>query len=485
MKPDLFRPSTWPITVQVPLLVATLMIVVGGIVTDRVLARLVDTQERNLAALTGAYLDGLSSSILPHVLREDVWEIFDALDRARVLYQGLDASDTVVTDARGTTLAASDPHAFPTHALLPEAFGERFGSPDEVVIDENERKARVQRLLMHQNRAVGVIYAVIDVAALLAERQRALVTLLATNGALTLGFAAIGYLLVRRFVGPIHAIVEHMTAVQAGSAAPISREDFGPRYGELGRLFERYNAMVRAVSEREALTTRLAKEEGMASLGRLASGMAHEINNPLGGLFNALDTLKRHGANEAVRRSSISLLERGLSGIRDVVRSTLMIYRADASDRPLHPSDLDDLRLLIRLETDRKRLAVTWDNELAEEVPVPGPAVRQAALNLLLNACAATPEGGSVGLRACRCEGGVELTVEDGGPGLPADVRAYLQRPGAGDAPIRDATGLGLWMVRRLADTTGADVEVGESHFGGSRVRLRLAPAQRGLRHVA
>ena len=74
---------------------------------------------------------------------------------------------------------------------------------------------------------------------------------------------------------------------------------------------------------------RLAEEKRLGSLGRLASAVAHEINNPLGGLFNALATLRSHGHLSSVRDGSLGLLERGLIGIRDVVRTTLTIYRTD------------------------------------------------------------------------------------------------------------------------------------------------------------
>ena len=58
--------------------------------------------------------------------------------------------------------------------------------------------------------------------------------------------------------------------------------------------------MARALNEREALTARLAAQEKLAVLGKLASVMAHEVNNPLGGIFNALDTLRRHGEDPSV-----------------------------------------------------------------------------------------------------------------------------------------------------------------------------------------
>ena len=84
MRPAL-RPTRWPLTAKVPLLVVALMIGVAVVIGKVVLDRLASDQESNLRLLTNAYLDGLSTAVLPHVARRDVWETFDTLDRAPTL----------------------------------------------------------------------------------------------------------------------------------------------------------------------------------------------------------------------------------------------------------------------------------------------------------------------------------------------------------------------------------------------------------------
>src|SRR5918995_6522605 len=214
--------------------------------------------------------------------------------------------------------------------------------------------------------------------------------------------------------------------------------------GEFRPLFGAFNGMVEAVREREGLARQLAGEERLASLGRLASGMAHEINNPLGGILNAVDTLKQHGARPEVRSRTLNLIERGLKGIRDVVRTTLVTYRTDhGTPRSLQPEDVEDLKLLIGPEVRRKNLTVNWSNGHYGELPVPASVVRQILLNLLLNASSATPAGGAISLTA-----GVEASsfvarVSDEGPGLGKDQERFLE--GAEELPpSAGGAGLGL-----------------------------------------
>ena len=128
--------------------------------------------------------------------------------------------------------------------------------------------------------------------------------------------------------------------------------------------------------------------------------MAHEINNPLGGILNAIDTLKQHGERPEVRSRTLDLIERGLKGIRDVVRTALVTYRADTDRRDLTGTDLDDLKLLVDAGDPPQGIDVGLANAADGDLASRASIVRQIVLNLLLNACSATPAGGTIAFAA-------------------------------------------------------------------------------------
>ena len=474
---------SWPITVKVPVAVASLMLLVGLVLSERVLSRLGDTQERHLVELSQSYLDGLSSAIIPSILREDNWEIFDAITRMQAINKSLHPIATIVTNAEGAVIAASNPKQ---HAVGSIINPKRAGSETLASFSFNAGadSASAVRVLSYPGRVAGIIYATFDTRHLAAERRDVVVALVLTNGALTILLAAAGWFLVARMMHPVRILSEHLGVAQETLAVPIPEGVVAQTRGEFGRLFRGYNALVRSMKEREELGKRLAEEKRLGSLGRLASALAHEINNPLGGLFNALSTLKSHGHLQSVRDVSLGLLERGLIGIRDVVRTTLTIYRADVAPRDLSPADIDDLGLLIGPEARRKSVEIVIDNALAGAVRLPSTPIRQAVLNLILNAVAAAPAGSEVCVSANATNERLAIAVVDRGSGLPSLAAEVLTGRSAAP-PSLEGGGLGLWTISRLVADVGGYIAVQYPASGGTSVTLTIPIAQMEMSNVA
>jgi signal transduction histidine kinase len=466
------------VSYRLPVIVALLMVVISAAISERVLERLSRTQESFLNGLAETYLDGLSSAVVPAVLREDVWEVFDALDRSSSSYKALAPIETVVTGADGKVLAATDPNRIATFSKLPQSYLNRYG-PGVVTIDESKLTGSARRELVYQGQSIGMIHATFDVSHLFAERREILVTLLVTNGVLAILFSLGGFLLVRQMIGPMRVLEDHMRLAAHGAAEPIATSQIPKGDPEVASLFDGYNALVHAERERANFAMQLAEEEKLSSLGRLASGMAHEINNPLGGLFNALDTLKKHGETPGVRETSVSLIERGLAGIRDVVEAALATYRPERSQRPTTAADFEDVRLLLKPELRRKRQRLDWRVSWlgAPELLIKGSPVRQAALNLLLNASAVTQDGGRISFAVKATDQFLSMEIGDQGPGIPIEIAGILTDQDPGPA-VRAGRGLGLWMVRRVVDELGGKANIAAREQGGTAITLLIPSAR-------
>ena len=253
------RVANWPLAWKAPLLAAGLLIGVAFVISQIVLNRLESDQENNLRHLTSAYLDGLSTAVLRSAIHADVWETFDALDRARDRYAGLKVRFAIVALPNGKVLAASDPLKFPVQSPVPADVEERFPAQDGLIIDTASGRAWLTRSLREEGYSVGRILAEIDISELLRVRRQVLLTLVAVNAGLALGFATIGSFALRRMLKPLSVLSGYVERVRAGRADPIPESKRRHISREFDLLFDRFNAMARALNEHEELASHLAE----------------------------------------------------------------------------------------------------------------------------------------------------------------------------------------------------------------------------------
>jgi two-component system, OmpR family, sensor kinase len=475
-----WRWSRWPMSVKVPILLATLMVVVAAGISKAVLSRLTQTQQEHLRELSGAYLDGLATALQPALIRRDAWETFDVLDRARSRYSAVHAEVTLVVLPDGQVLASSDPNVHPIGSAKPAALAGAPAIPDP---DDPAGQVWIRRDLYEGGIHLGAIAALLDVTRFQAVKRETLITLIGFNAVLTLLLAALGWFLVRRTLQPLTRLSDLLARSTGGQLPAIPTADLPPPDTEVGRAYRHYNAAAASVGEREALLKRLASEERAAIIGRYASALAHEVNNPLGGLFNAVRMIQRHGDDALQRERAARLIERGLTGIRNVVKASLVLWRSTDEERTVTHADIEDLRFLVASEAERRDLMLEWDNRIEATLPVSAQAVRQIALNLLFNACAASPPGASVRFRALAEAGALRLEIADTGPGMPEEPRRLLLN-GGGDT-IPTTSGLGVWTVSRLVAELGGQLSLATDSGTCISVRLPHHADERALASVA
>jgi signal transduction histidine kinase len=267
----------------------------------------------------------------------------------------------------------------------------------------------------------------------------------------------LGWLLGRRLMQPISKLRQCMQRVGQGNLevrCDAMRETLRSQ-DEIGDLARCFDEMLVSLRDKQRLEQEMMRSERLAAIGQVAAGVAHEINNPLGGMLNAINTFKRHGDDPAVAESTLNLLERGLRQIQNTVQALLVQARVEAY--PLGAADLEDLRTLVQAEVRKKNLHLEWQCLLTDRVTLPSTAVRQILINLLLNAIEAAPQGGKVTMRCVPQDKHLQLRVEDNGPGIGPEQRSALFSPffsGGG------GHGLGLWVTNQTVLQLGGRIEI-------------------------
>jgi len=239
---------------------------------------------------------------------------------------------------------------------------------------------------------------------------------------------------------------------------------------------------ITAVVENTELFEKLKERDRLSYIGEMATGMAHEIRNPLASIKAAAELLDPDRLDEE-QREWVDVMVQETNRLNVVLSQFLDYARPYRGE--LAPVDV--ATILSRVATLVRALdrdpPIDVQVEIDADVPkvmADGDRIQQVCLNLARNACDAMTEGGTLTLSA-RAYGResprVELRVHDDGPGIPAEVRKNLFIPFY--TTKRDGTGLGLAISERILEHHGSSIRVDSTLGDGTTMRFSLAAAQR------
>lgn len=230
----------------------------------------------------------------------------------------------------------------------------------------------------------------------------------------------------------------------------------------------------RLTDELEIKNRELARKNRLADLGQMASHIAHEVRNNLVPVALYMSVLRRRIADDAEAIAVFDKVENGLTSLKATVND-LLNFAAERDPQlttVLLPALLEDVFVSLAPQLDAQSIDLVTDipERLAAEADC--DMLRRAALNLLLNALDAMPEGGRLSVRAWADDDSVALEIADSGPGLSEESRRRAFEPFYTTKPT--GTGLGLAIVYRMAEAHGGSVSVENPSGGGASFTIRL-----------
>ena len=269
--------------------------------------------------------------------------------------------------------------------------------------------------------------------------------------------------------------LRHGTVRTVWSVAPVGRA------GAAGGPVESLVAIGQDMSQIEALQQQVVRAERLATLGELAAGVVHELNNPLTSITVYAEYLVRKLASQGAEEPDLEKLRRiGASAQRILRFSRDLVQYARPSGRDVEPIDLASVvRQSVSIcEHLVERGGITLGVEVDPELPVVhavGGQLEQVLINLITNAVHAVENGGRVVVRAqAESPSTVVLEVGDSGPGIADGDHERIFEPFFTTKSDGKGTGLGLPIVRNIVEQHHGEIRVGRSDLGGAAFRVIL-----------
>jgi two-component system NtrC family sensor kinase len=357
----------------------------------------------------------------------------------------------------------------------------------------------------HSGRVVGILYIGIPEDPFLAVRTSMMLTFLLVAGIGVLVVLVITYFITRSMIFPLEEIVKASNRIAAGDldhSVKVASHD------EIGILANSFNKMLASIKtmkleleewgrtleekvnkrteELVAVQTQMAQSEKLASIGRLAAGVAHEINNPLGGILSFSMLALEDCDEDHPLKESLEVIVKQTLRCRETVKGLLDFARQSSAAPSMTEvnSVVDKTLLLLENQTifQNIRTVRNFDPHLPQ-APIDAGQLQQVIINIVINAVDAMEENGVLTIETCRASrtGEILIRISDTGKGIPEDILPLIFEPFFTTKKVGKGTGLGLSIVHGIVTRAGGKIEVASSS-SGTTFTIRFPITQEGDR---
>jgi two-component system, NtrC family, sensor kinase len=467
------------LAIKTPLRISALVIITAVMITAALVARERDELRRDLVSHAENVGRVLTKTLVDPIAHDDAWRAFEIINtpfqpspqaedkQAAEIVMVLDRTQRIYVSTRPLDYPMlGDPVRIDAdYALVQRAVAEFSSTEPSAFVSPATNRMYLVAPIVSDGVRLGTLVMGYS-ASVFAQRFERLIQRAAEVVAVVLAvLLPAGWYFGRRIAAPLVELSSAMGKV--GPQVPPDL-DYAPTYkgqDEIGRLGTEFQRMVSELRGKEALERQMIASDRLAAIGRLTAGIAHEINNPLGGMLNAINTYRRHGPDDPMAAKTLSLIERGLRQIKETVAALLV--EAKVESHPLTRQDIEDTHTLVLPDAQAKEARFLWNNEVDGALSLPSTLTRQILINLLLNAVQAIGYEGRVSCATRVRDGALHINVSNDGPGIPQDKLAYLFEPFS--TLSRDGHGLGLWVTYQIVQQLGgrihASSETGSTVF--------------------
>lgn len=417
----------------------------------------------------------LGAVIVFHLINND----FTLVDRIKTV-AGVDTVTIFLGDQRVSTnvLTEEGKRAIGTRlsAEVGEVVlykGESFVGP-AFVVNQNYI-TRYDPIRDHQGNIVGILYVGASQERFLRlltafNRQVAIIALVSILVTFVLAIPVSGY--ITRPLGELRKLVQTSQKVSAGDLSARAPVNVG---GEVGLVASSFNTMLDTL---QSTQDKLIHSEKLASLGQLAAGVAHELNNPLATVLLYADILRRETNLDSQHQADLDTIINETLRCKQIVSALLNFARQTQVNA--QPTSLNHLILeLIEIEKRHPRYEnISFELELQEDLPLvelDAAQLREVFLNLIHNAADAMPNGGRITIRTmAKPSGMVTFEVQDEGKGIPPEHLSKLFTPFFTTKPVGKGTGLGLAIIYGIVKMHRGQINVKSEVGKGTTFTISL-----------